>query len=115
MLCPTCQVEARKFGRDRAGNQRFQCKPCGATFSDRSGALLDDMRLPLDKALLCLRLLTEGNSIRATSRISGVAKGTVLSLLVTVGEKCEAFLSDRLTRVSATNVQADEIWGFVRM
>jgi transposase-like protein/IS1 family transposase len=115
MLCPTCQVEARKFGRDRNGNQRFQCKPCGSTFSDRSGALLDDMRLDLDRAILCLKLLTEGNSVRATSRISGVAKGTVLSLLVCVGEKCEAFLNDRLTHVSAKNVQADEIWGFVRM
>ena len=115
MLCPTCQVEARKFGRDRNGNQRWQCKPCRATWTDRSDALLDDMRLPLDKAILCLMLLTEGNSVRATSRIAEVAKGTVLSLLVCVGEKCEAFLTERLTRVKASNVQADEIWGFVRM
>ena len=77
MQCPTCQSEARKFGRDRAGNQRYQCQACRKTFSDRPARPLDEMRLPLDKALQCLLLLTEGNSIRATVRIGGVAKDTV--------------------------------------
>ena len=115
MQCPTCQNEARKFGRDRYGNQRYQCLACRKTFSDRPARPLNEMRLPLDKALFCLQLLTEGNSIRATVRISGVAKDTVIALLVCVGEKCEAFLSEKLRAVEASDVQADEIWGFVRM
>ena len=115
MQCPTCQNEARKFGRDRAGNQRYQCLACRKTFSDRPARTLDEMRLPLNKALLCLQLLTEGNSVRATMRISGVAKDTVIALLVCVGEKCEVFLRERLRSVEAKDVQADEIWGFVRM
>lgn len=28
MQCPTCQSEARKFGKDRYGNQRYQCEAC---------------------------------------------------------------------------------------
>jgi transposase-like protein/IS1 family transposase len=115
MQCPTCQTEARRFGRDRSGNQRYQCQMCRKTFSDRPARPLDEMRLPLDKALFCLQLLTEGNSIRATVRISGVAKDTVIALLVCVGEKCEVFLRERLRSVPATDVQADEIWGFVGM
>lgn len=115
MQCPTCQSEARRFGRDRYGNQRYQCQVCRKTFSDRPDRPLDEMRLPLDKALFCLQLLTEGNSIRATTRISGVAKDTVIALLVCVGEKCEAFLRDSLRSISASDVQADEIWGFVGM
>jgi hypothetical protein len=62
------------------------------------------MRLPLDKALFCLKLLTEGTSIRATVRLSGVAKDTVTALLVCVGEKCEAFLRNKLQQVEAHEV-----------
>jgi transposase-like protein/IS1 family transposase len=115
MQCPTCQNEARRFGHDRKGNQRWQCLACRKTFVEQQAKPLGDMRLSLDQAILCLKLLTEGNSIRSTSRISGVAKDTVIALLVSVGQKCEAFLRDRLQSIDAHDVQADEIWGFVRM
>src|SRR6516164_8714350 len=115
MLCPTCQQDGRRFGRDRYGYQRYQCQVCRKTYSDRPARPLEEMHLPLDKALFCLQLLTEGNSIRATVRISGVAKATVTALLVNVGIKCEAFLADKLQAVEANEVQADEIWGFVGM
>jgi transposase-like protein len=115
MKCPKCQQEGRKFGKDRHGNQRFQCLACRKTFSDRPVNPLKEMRLSLDKAIHVLKLLTEGMSIRATVRTTGVAKATVLSLLVSVGQKCEAFLRDAISGVPATDVQADEIWGFVQM
>ena len=44
-----------------------------------------------------------------------MAKDTVIALLVCVGEKCEAFLRESLRSVPASDVQADEIWGFVGM
>jgi transposase-like protein/IS1 family transposase len=115
MLCLICQSEARKFGRDRHGNQRWQCQRCRKTFSDRPPKPLDEMHLPLDKAIQCLKLLSEGCSVRATVRLSGVAKDTVLALLVCVGEKCEAFLTRALRDVPVTDLQADEIWGFIAM
>ena len=46
---------------------------------------LDEMRLPLDKALLCLQLLTEGNSIRSTCRLMGTNIPTVLRQLTWAG------------------------------
>lgn len=116
MLCPACNSDqSRKFGKDRNGNQRYQCQECRRTFSDIPPRPLDEMRLPIDRALFCLQLLTEGNSIRATTRISGVAKNTVIALLVCVGERCEQFLRERLKSIPASDVQADEIWGFVGM
>ncbi len=115
MKCPTCGEDGRQFGKDRHGNQRFQCLACRKTFSDRPAKPLDEMRLQLDKAIFCLKLLTEGNSIRSTVRLSGVAKDTVTALLVCVGQKCEEFLARKLVDVSVSDVQADEIWGFVGM
>jgi transposase-like protein/IS1 family transposase len=115
MKCPACQQEGRKFGKDRHGNQRYQCVACKKTFSDRPAKPLDEMTLPLDKAITVLKLLTEGNSIRATVRLSGVAKDTVTALLVNVGEKCAEWLARNLQGLEVEDVQADEIWSFVGM
>src|SRR5687767_3090179 len=81
MHCPTCQTEARKFGRDRDGNQRYQCLTCRKTFADRPARLLGDMRIDLDKAVACLHHLVEGVSVRATMRLTGTNRTTILELL----------------------------------
>jgi transposase-like protein len=52
------------------------------------------MRIPLDRALLCIRLIVEGNSIRSTERITGVHRDTILALLVKAGERCERLLDE---------------------
>jgi transposase-like protein/IS1 family transposase len=115
MQCPICNNEGRKFGRDRDGNQRFQCVACRKTFSERPDRVLGSMRLDLDKAIQCLRHLLEGVSVRATMRLVGVNRNTILDLLVLVGERCERMLDGRIHRVPVVDVQCDEIWGFVGM
>lgn len=115
MQCPACQTEARRFGKDRNGNQRFQCQACRKTFSDRPARPLGEMRLPLDKAVMVIKLLTEGCSVRSTVRLSGVAKATVLALLAVVGEKCADLMAQRFVGLPVNDVQVDEVWGFVGM
>ena len=113
MLCPTCQAEARKFGHDRDGNQRYQCRTCHKTFSDRPAKPLGSMRLEMDKALQVLQLLLEGMSVRATMRVTRVNRNTILDLLVHVGDHCEMMLEDRIQKVPVKDVQVDEVWGYV--
>lgn len=115
MTCHYCQIVAKKFGKDRKGNQRYRCLTCNKTFQEAQEKPLGKMRLPMDKALLCLKLLVEGNSIRSVERITGVEKKTVISLLVLAGEKCERLLDEKLRDVPVRDVQADEMWGFVGM
>jgi transposase-like protein len=115
MQCPACQNEARKFGKDRAGNQRFQCLTCRKTFADRPARPLGDMRIDMDKALQCLKLLVEGMSVRATMRCTGVNRTTILDLLAFVGGNCERLLAGRIQAMLVDDVQVDEIWGFVGM
>jgi IS1 family transposase len=55
----------------------------------------------------------EGNSIRSIERVVDVQKKTILSLLILAGEKCERLMAKRIRGVKVTEVQADEIWGFV--
>lgn len=60
-----------------------------------------------------IRSLCEGNSIRATARMTGAAKATILKLLVEVGEFCSVWQDYRLRQLQSVRVEADEIWAFV--
>lgn len=113
MTCHVCQANAKRFGKDRKGNQRFRCFSCRKTFTTQER--VEGMYLPLDKAVLCLQLLVEGNSLRSVERITGVTMHTLLDLLVKTGEKCERLLNEKVKGVAVRDVQADEMWGFVGM
>src|SRR5262245_36023584 len=115
MNCPTCNNEARRFGKDRKNNQRYQCLDCKKTFSEPQAKPLNEMRIPMDKALMALQLLVEGNSIRSTERITKLHRDTILALLVEVGERCEKMMEAMIQGISVKEVQLDEIWGFVGM
>ena len=68
--------------------------------------------LPLAKRTAVVAALVEGNSIRATCRMTGVAKGTVLKLLVDLGRACEAYHRKTVVNLKARRIQCDEIWSF---
>ncbi len=68
--------------------------------------------LPFDKKVAVISALVEGNSIRATSRMTGVAKGTILRLLEDVGQACAEFHDRTVRNVKSKRVQCDEIWQF---
>ena len=48
-------------------------------------------RLTAERRTSVIKALVEGNSIRATCRMTGTAKGTVLRLLADVGEACAKY------------------------
>ena len=56
--------------------------------------------------------LVEGNSIRATCRMSGAAKGTVLKLLADLGMARWEYQDRTLRNLPCERVQCDEIWSF---
>jgi IS1 family transposase len=55
----------------------------------------------------------EGLSVLATARLAGVAKRTVLDLLVLVGGRCQRFAEATIVDVPVQDVEADELWSFV--
>jgi len=56
-----------------------------------------------------VRALCEGNSIRATARLAGTAKATVLQLLVELGESCSIYQDHPLPNLPTRRVEVDEI------
>lgn len=69
--------------------------------------------LSRERQTAILLALREGNSIRATCRLTGAAKATVLKLLVDLGGFCSAYQDGVLRDLPCTRVEADEIWSFV--
>lgn len=59
-----------------------------------------------------VRALVEGNSIRATVRMTGAAKNTVAKLLRDLGEACSVYQDKVLRDLPCQRIQVDEIWSF---
>jgi IS1 family transposase len=60
-----------------------------------------------------VRCLVDGNSIRATTRITGASKNTITKLLCELGAACRAYHDQHVRGVTSKRVQCDEIWSFV--
>jgi len=69
-------------------------------------------RLSLEKRTQVIRALVEGNSIRATCRMTDTAKGTVTRLLASVGAACSKYQDENLRNLPCQQIQCDEIWSF---
>jgi IS1 family transposase len=70
-------------------------------------------RLSTERRRQILAALVEGTSIRATCRLTGSAKGTVIRLLEELGDVCMAFHDETMREIPAKQVQCDELWSFV--
>ncbi len=91
--------------------QRFRCLRCDKTFSESQP--LDGLRVEHDKVVQIVKLLAEGLGIRACARFTNCHIATVLSVLETVGQKCES-LHDKLVRnLTVESLQIDELWARV--
>ncbi len=62
------------------------------------------------KVVACL---VEGNSLRATVRMTGVHRTTIQRLLVELGAACSAYQDKVFRNLKLRRIQCDEIWSFV--
>src|SRR6266446_4911346 len=69
-------------------------------------------RLSIQERAKILGCMVEGNSVRATSRLTGADKKTVLRLLAEFGETCQRLHNKKVRNVKSQRVQCDEIWSF---
>lgn len=69
-------------------------------------------KITVEKRVQVITALVEGCSVRATSRMTGVAKGTILRLLVEVGRSCAEYQSRVFRNLTCKRIQCDEIWSF---
>ncbi len=70
-------------------------------------------KLSSEQRVRVINCLVEGNSIRATVRLTGVAKNTVVKLLADVGRACSIYQDKAFRNLSCKRIQCDEVWSFV--
>jgi IS1 family transposase/transposase-like protein len=113
MTCRKCNHTAKKFGKyGKRGIQRYRCTSCSITFSDPTPRLGTHYTEP-EIAAKALSMMLEGMSVRAISRVTGLHKNTILSLMLTAAENARRVLESRVAQVRATYVECDEVWCFV--
>ncbi|MFY9583184.1 MAG: IS1 family transposase [Candidatus Acidiferrales bacterium] len=69
-------------------------------------------KLPVERQITVISALVEGNSIRATVRMTDVAKDTVIKLLASIGTACAEYQNKTLRNLTCKRIQCDEIWSF---
>lgn len=70
-------------------------------------------QLPRERRIQVVKALVEGNSIRSTVRMTGVAKNTVVKLLAELGAVCLDYQDEALRDLPCKRLECDEIWSFV--
>jgi transposase-like protein/IS1 family transposase len=112
MTCQACSATCQRFGKHRNGLLRFRCPVCKKTYTEKHERTLGTMYVPQDRAVLALRLLLEGNSIRSTERITGLDRNTIMRLLLLAGERCQKLMYAKMRNLHLRYLQCDEIWTY---
>lgn len=71
------------------------------------------MTIPMEKAILALRMLLEGSSIRSVERTTELHRDTIMRLLVIAGEKCERIMGRYVRNIAVKEVECDEAWSYI--
>jgi IS1 family transposase len=69
--------------------------------------------LSRDQQIQIVACLTEGQSIRATERITGIHRDTIMRLGERVGRGCAELHDRMMVGVRCGRLELDEIWGYV--
>lgn len=69
--------------------------------------------LSIEKQTQIIAALTEGCSIRAVERLTGVHRDTIMRLAVRVGEGCLKLHSAMMRDLHVNRIELDEIWAYV--
>jgi IS1 family transposase/transposase-like protein len=112
--CYCCQGKTKKAGKFTNRNgivQRYSCLKCGKTSSETQP--FDGLRTERKTIVQIVKLIAEGCSVRATSRLTGCHVRTVLSVLETIGDKCADLLDKRVRNIKPDSLQLDELWSRV--
>ena len=102
-----------RYGKTKAGRQRYKCKTCGATFTETKGTIFYRRRTPEDEIIDTLALIAEGNRISSLVRAKGHKEDTIIDWIREAGQHAEAIEEVLLSEYRLTRGQIDGLWAYV--
>src|SRR6266702_7314953 len=69
--------------------------------------------LSRDQQIQIIACLTEGQSIRATERITGIHRDTIMRLGARVGHGCAELHDRMMVGLRVGRIETDELWAYV--
>lgn len=93
---------------------RRRCKACGRTFSENTQTAYVGLRCSRDEFDQVAQMRVEGVSISATARITKRSRNTVARWLERASHAAEKFNERNLRGFEIKELQADELYTFVR-
>jgi transposase-like protein len=107
------QANIIRFGRTKAGRQRYQCTTCGQTFTETKGTIFYRRRVAEDEILDALAQLAEGSRISSISRTTGHKEDTILEWLREAAKQTEAVEGVLMADYRISRGQLDGLWAYV--
>src|ERR1700687_1239428 len=74
--------------------------------------MLSMNRLSTEERAKMVRSLIDGCSMRATARITGIARNTIDKLLIELGAACVEYQDRAFRNLTCKRIQVDECWAF---
>lgn len=102
-----------KFGKTKAGRQRFRCHCCGRTFTETKGTLFYRRRTPAPEIIESLAFIAEGSRVSSVARVKAHKEDTILAWIRGAGAQAEAIEAALLQDHRIQKGQLDGLWAYV--
>jgi transposase-like protein len=107
------KLNIRKFGKTKAGRQRYQCKTCNKTFTETKGTIFYRKRTEETEILETLALIAEGSRVSSLSRVKGHKEDTILNWLEEAAEHADEVEEWLMANYRLERGQLDALWLYV--
>jgi transposase-like protein len=108
------QTNMIRFGKTKAGRQRYKCKTCNRTIVETKGTIFYGRRTPEEEIIETLTLIGEDSRISSLARAKGHKEETIIDWIRAAGQQAERVEEVLLAKHKIERGQLDGLWAYVR-
>lgn len=102
-----------KFGKTKAGRQRYRCHSCEGTFTETKGTIYYRKRTSDREIIEALALIAEGSRVSSVARVTGHKEDTIVEWIRDAAQHAQAIEAELLKEFQIERGQLDAMWSYV--